>query len=159
MPSGRNKMNNKSYEQLLITQATIESSGQDSDEKMNNLTGYPTAMITSIMDHIKMSKSSPDQKESPKAQDPNTVARLTRLIHHWKVDIIRKLVACGLSNTRSDHQSSMNSRSRQNSKATLIWTLRTSTIHINMCLNTVNRLREDLLSSYQSIKRHSEFEE
>ena len=31
--------------------------------------------------------------------------------------------------------------------------------HIKMCLNAVNRLQEDLLPGYQSIKRHSEFEE
>ena len=31
--------------------------------------------------------------------------------------------------------------------------------HINMCLNAETRLQEDLLSTYHSIKRHSEFEE
>ena len=31
--------------------------------------------------------------------------------------------------------------------------------HIKMCLNAVNRIREDLLPDYQSIKRHSDFEE
>ena len=31
--------------------------------------------------------------------------------------------------------------------------------HINMCLNAVNRQIEYLLPDYQSIKRHSEFEE
>ena len=31
--------------------------------------------------------------------------------------------------------------------------------HINMCLNAVNRLQEDHLPAYQSIKRHSDFEE
>ena len=31
--------------------------------------------------------------------------------------------------------------------------------HINMCRNAVTRLLEDLLPVYQSIKRHSEFEE
>ena len=30
--------------------------------------------------------------------------------------------------------------------------------HINMCLNAVNRLLEDILPGYHSIKRHSEFE-
>ena len=30
--------------------------------------------------------------------------------------------------------------------------------HIKMCLNAVTRLREHLLPSYQSIKRHSNFE-
>ena len=29
--------------------------------------------------------------------------------------------------------------------------------HINMCLNVVNRILEDILSGYQSIKIHSEF--
>ena len=29
--------------------------------------------------------------------------------------------------------------------------------HIKMCLNVVNRIGEDLLPDYQSIKRHSEF--
>ena len=31
--------------------------------------------------------------------------------------------------------------------------------HIDMCLNVFTRLQEDLLPGYQSIKRHSEFEE
>ena len=31
--------------------------------------------------------------------------------------------------------------------------------HINVCLDTVTRLREDLLLAYHFIKRHSEFEE
>ena len=31
--------------------------------------------------------------------------------------------------------------------------------HVNMCINEVTRLREDVLPDYQSIKRHSEFEE
>ena len=30
---------------------------------------------------------------------------------------------------------------------------------IKMCLNAVTRLREDLLTTYQYIKRHSEFDE
>ena len=30
--------------------------------------------------------------------------------------------------------------------------------NIKMCLNAVTRLLEDLLPTYQSIKRHSEFE-
>ena len=31
--------------------------------------------------------------------------------------------------------------------------------HIKMCLNVVTRLREDLLPTYNIIKRHSEFKE
>ena len=40
---------------------------------MKNLTEYLTGMITSMLDQIKISKSSPDQKDSPKAQVLNTV--------------------------------------------------------------------------------------
>ena len=31
--------------------------------------------------------------------------------------------------------------------------------HINMCLNSLTRLRDELIPADQSIKRHSEFEE
>ena len=67
IPSGKKNMNNKSDEKLLIMQATTEANRHDSDEKMNNLTEDFTAMITSIMDQIKMSKSSVDNEYSPKA--------------------------------------------------------------------------------------------
>ena len=62
-------MDNKSDEQLLIIQATIEATRQDSDEKMNKLTedfkAIITSTIASIMDHISMSKSSTDYNDSP----------------------------------------------------------------------------------------------
>ena len=41
---------------------------------MKNTTEYLTSMITSVMDQIKISKYSPDQKDSPKNQDPTTVS-------------------------------------------------------------------------------------
>ena len=56
-------MDNKSDAQLLIMQATIEANMHDSDEKTKNLTEYLTAKITSMMDQIKISKSSLDQKD------------------------------------------------------------------------------------------------
>ena len=55
-------------------QDTIEVSRQDYDEKMKKLTEYLTAIIASMMGQIKISKSSPDNKDSSKAQDPTTVA-------------------------------------------------------------------------------------
>ena len=63
----------KSDEKLLIIQATIESNRQYYDEKVKKLTEKLTSMIASIIDHIKISKSSPEKKDSPKAQYPNTV--------------------------------------------------------------------------------------
>ena len=73
MPSGQNNMDNKSDDKLLIIQATIETNRQYSDEKTNNLTEDLTAMITSMMDQIKIDKFSPDNKDSPNTQDPTTV--------------------------------------------------------------------------------------
>ena len=66
-------MDNNPDDQLLTMQATIEANRKYYDEKMKKLTEYLTAMITSIMDHIKTSKYSPDNEYSPKAQDPTTV--------------------------------------------------------------------------------------
>ena len=66
-------MDNKSYDQLLIMQSMIDTNRKNSDEKIKKLTEYPTAMITSMMDQIKMLKSSPDKKDSPNNQDPTTV--------------------------------------------------------------------------------------
>ena len=40
---------------------------------MKNLTEDPIERITSVMDQIKISKSSPENKDSQKSQDPNTV--------------------------------------------------------------------------------------
>ena len=60
MPSGENNINNKSDGQLLVFQAIIYCNRQDSDEKMKKLTEDLTEMITSMMDRIKILKSSPD---------------------------------------------------------------------------------------------------
>ena len=73
MPTGRNKTDNKSDDQLLIMQATIEANRQYYHEKMNHLTEDLTVMTTSKMDHITASKSLPEKMDSPKAQDPTTV--------------------------------------------------------------------------------------
>ena len=73
MPNGRNKMDNNSDYQLLIMQAIIESNNQYSDDKIKKLTADLTGIIGSMMDQIKISKSSPDKKDSQKAQDTTTV--------------------------------------------------------------------------------------
>ena len=53
--------------------------------------------------------------------------QLSGELHHWMVDSLQKLVVCGIWNIRLAHQYSMNSSYRQNSKETLLCTLRTST--------------------------------
>ena len=66
-------MDNKSDDQLIITQATIEANRQVYDDKMKKLTADLTEMITSMMDQIIISKSSLDRKDPPKDKDPTTV--------------------------------------------------------------------------------------
>ena len=65
-------MDNKSYGQLLLIQAMINVSRENTDDKIKNLTENLTAMITSMMDQIKISKHSPEKKDSSKAQDSTT---------------------------------------------------------------------------------------
>ena len=66
-------MDHNSYDHLLLVQDKIESNRQYHDEKMKNLTEDLIAMIISMMYQIKIYKSSPDKKDSPKAQDINTM--------------------------------------------------------------------------------------
>ena len=66
-------MDDNSDYQLLLIQATIESSRRASDDKMKKLTEDLTEMITTMMYQIKISKSSSGKKDSPKAQDPTTL--------------------------------------------------------------------------------------
>ena len=73
MTSGSNKIDNKSYKQLLIIQDTIEDNIKDSEEETKNLTEDLIAMIASMMGQIKISKSSLDKKDSPKQQDTTTL--------------------------------------------------------------------------------------
>ena len=73
MLSGRNKMDKKSDDQLRIIQARIEANRQNSYDKMKNIKEDLTAMIASMMDQIKISKSSLEKKDPTKSQDPTTV--------------------------------------------------------------------------------------
>ena len=120
-------MYNKAGGQLLVIQDMIEDNRQYSDEKMKSLIVDLTAMITSMMDQITFSKSSPDKKDAPKDQYPTTVVTANKKSPPLEGVCYTKLVACGLSNMRSANQNYINSSSIQNSKATLIWTSRTST--------------------------------
>ena len=67
MPSGENKMDKNSDDQLLIIQSKTESNSQYYYDKMKKLTEDLTATITSIMDQIQISKFSPEKMDSPKA--------------------------------------------------------------------------------------------
>ena len=66
-------MDNKYDDQLLIMKNMIESNRKDSCKKTKKLTEDITVIITPIMNHIQIMKSSPDNMDSPKYQDPATV--------------------------------------------------------------------------------------
>ena len=71
-----NKMSNKYYEKLITMKTTLETYRYECDEKMkkliDNLKSMITSTITLTMDQITIYKSSPDPKDSPKAQNLNT---------------------------------------------------------------------------------------
>ena len=85
-----------------------------SDENMNNLTEDLTAMITSTMNQIKISKSSPDRKDSSKEQNPTNVVPTNKRVTTLEGVHSTKIVACGLSSMRSSDKDSMESSPRQN---------------------------------------------
>ena len=68
MSSGGNKLDNNLDEHSLIMKSTIEANRKDSYDKIKNLTEYLKAMIASMMGQMKISKTSPEKKDQPKAQ-------------------------------------------------------------------------------------------
>ena len=59
-------------------QANIEANRKEYGEKTKKLTEYLTEMFASMMDKIKIPKSSLDNNDSPKTQYPTTVVPDTK---------------------------------------------------------------------------------
>ena len=128
------------------------------DYKIKNPTEDRTAMIASIMDQIKISKSSTDKKDHPRVQYTTTVVpdnkkdpqseggNSTRNGVMWnlKHDISSPRFYEILIKTELKGDTSKDLKNFYNT--------------INMCLNAVNILQRDLLTAYHSIKRNSYFE-
>ena len=89
-------------------QDIIESNRQDYYEKMKKLTEDLTAIITSIMDQINISKFSPDKKGSLKAQDTTTVVPDNRKDPPLEGGHYTKLRSFQNSIMRSVHHNYMN---------------------------------------------------
>ena len=66
-------MDNKSYDQILVIQAYIESNRKYYNERMKKLTEDLTKMIAPMMYQIKYSEYSPAKTYSPKSQGPTAV--------------------------------------------------------------------------------------
>ena len=82
------------------------------DSKLGNL----MEMIKNIMDKNQNSNYSPDNMDSPKAQDSTTVVPANKKALPLEGGNSTKMVICRLSNMRSAHQNSMNSSSIRNSR-------------------------------------------
>ena len=104
MLSGQNKMDNNSYDQLLIIKDKIESNRQYYDEKVKIPIEALISMITSMMDQIKFRDPYHTGRIHRSLSFLPLWYRILRGIHHLKVDILQKMVACGISNMRSAHQ-------------------------------------------------------
>ena len=113
---------------------------------MKKIIGDLTAMISSMMDQIKFSKSSPSNKYSPKDQDTTTVvpynnkASSLESVNYKNIDFMRTL----------KHEISSSKFYKLLIKAELkgytAMDLKNFYSHIKMCPNAVTRLREYVLS-------------
>ena len=115
-------------------------------------------MTKSITNKIKIWKSSSENKDSPKAQNPTIVVpdnnkspplgggNSTKKCCMWslKHEIISPKFYELLIKTERKGETDLNLNKLYN--------------HINMCPNEVTILQDELLPAYQSIKRHSDFE-
>ena len=74
----------------------IKANKQDYDDKMKKLAADFTGIIASMMDQIKISKSSPDKKYSPKSQYLTTVVPSNKKDPPLEGRHSTKMVACGI---------------------------------------------------------------
>ena len=162
-------MDNTSNEKFIITQAKIgankqeiKSNRQESDEKMTNLTEEIKPMLASsttpITNNINTLKSFQTKKDSPNITDPTTVVLANRKAPPLDGGKSTKIV--GIWNLKHNIISpkSYELLIKKELKQDTYLELNNFYNHIKMYLNAVTRLQWYLLSSYQSIKRHSEFE-
>ena len=159
-------MDTKSYEQLLFIKATIESNKQEAykshketNEKLTLFTDNLQVLIALITEKNNISKSSSAQKDTQTPPDSNTVVpnknrgppleggHSTKIRGMWtlKHEIISPKLYELLIKIELKGETDLDLKNFLN--------------HIKMSLNAVTRLREDILPDYQSIKRHSNFEE
>ena len=71
-------MDNKSYEQFLIIQATVETNKQDNDEKLTNIIENLKFLTVFMMDQTNNSELSPSQKYTLTPLEPNNLVLSNR---------------------------------------------------------------------------------
>ena len=112
-----------------------------------------------MMDQTNNSKSSPAQKDSSNPPDPITVVSANR--RDPPLDGGNSMKIGGMWTLKHDISSPKcyELLIKTQLKGDTALDLKNFYNHINMYINDVTRLRQYLLTGYQSIKRHSEFAE
>ena len=113
---------------------------------------------TFMMDQTNNSKSSPTQKDTLTPPDPNTVVPTNRRDSPLEGGGSTKIGGMWTLKHEISSSKFYELLIKTELKGDTNLDLNNFFNHINMCLNAVNRLREDLIPDYQYIKRHSEFE-
>ena len=111
-----------------------------------------------MMDQIKISKSSPENKASPKDQDNNTVVQANKKTTQLECGRYTKM--CGMWTLKHEISSPefYELLTKTELKGITALELNNFYNHINICLNVLNKLQEYIIPAYQSIKGHYEFE-
>ena len=122
-------------------QSTIEANMQDSYEKIKNIIEDLIAMITPIKYHIKMLKSSPDKKDSPKAQDPSTVVPANKKAPQLECGHSKDIFGMWTLKHEISSPKFYELLIKTETKGDTALELMNFYNKINMCLNAVNRLQ------------------
>ena len=159
-------MDTKSDELFLVIQATIKYNNQETDKnQMNNdeiltLLTENLQVLTALMtDKTNISKSSPDQEDISTPLDPNTLVPTNRRAPPLEGGHSTKIGGMWTLKHEIKSPKFYELLIKIEIKGDTTLDLKNFCNHIKMCLNAATRLREDLLPDYQSIKRHSKFEE
>ena len=136
----------------------MKANKQDPDEKTMEFTETLKVLTALMMDQTNISKSSQTQKDTLTPLDPTTVVPDNRRAPPFEVWHSTKIG--GMWNLKHEISSSKfyEILIKAELKGDTALYLKIFYNHIKMCLNAVTWLREDLLSGYQSTKRHYEFE-
>ena len=163
-------MNNKLNEQILVMQTLAYTNRQVTsklkqynDEIKNKLNKHEYYLdeINTLLKQVlvKNKNSLTDKMDPPKAQDTTTVVTANKKDQPLKGGNSRNIG--GMWNLKYDIISPKLNELliKIELKGETALYLKNFYNHIKMCLDGVARLQEKLLSAYQYIKRHSEFEE
>ena len=112
---------------------------------MKNLTADLKEMITLMMDQIKISKSSPDKKTPPKAQDSTTLVPSKNKSPSLKVGHYKKIGGIWTLKHYIRSPKFYELLIKTELKGDTDLDLKNFYNRIKMCLNEVTRLQEDLL--------------